>query len=143
MKAVIRRRFILSYCHRELYQKLQNLSQGAKSVEDYYKEMEVAMIRVDVQEDHEATMARFLAGLNREIANIVELQHYVEIVDMVYMAISEPQRENLFHTCCHVRGKVYSIVIDGGSCTNVASTLMGEKLALLTTKHPSPQAAMA
>ena len=61
--------------------------QGTRSVEDYFKEMEVAMIRADVEEDREATMARFLAGLNREIANIVELQHYVEIVDMVHMAI--------------------------------------------------------
>ena len=32
-------------------------------------------------------MARFLAGLNREIQNVVELQHYVELEDMVHMAI--------------------------------------------------------
>ena len=32
-------------------------------------------------------MVRFLAGLNREIANIVELQHYVELEDMVHMAM--------------------------------------------------------
>ena len=32
-------------------------------------------------------MVRFLAGLNREIANIVELQHYMELEDMVHMAI--------------------------------------------------------
>ncbi|KAA3479758.1 Retrovirus-related Pol polyprotein from transposon 17.6 [Gossypium australe] len=32
-------------------------------------------------------MAQFLAGLNRDIANVVELQHYVEVVDMVHMAI--------------------------------------------------------
>ena len=32
-------------------------------------------------------MARFLASLNREIANIVELQHYVELEDMVHMAM--------------------------------------------------------
>ena len=31
------------------------------------------------------------------------------------------QRENLFHTRCHVKGKVCSVIIDGGSCTNVAS----------------------
>ena len=49
--------------------------------------MEVAMIRADVEEDREATMARFLAGLNRDIANIVELHHYVEVIDMVHMAI--------------------------------------------------------
>ena len=32
-------------------------------------------------------MVRFLNGLNREIANVVELQHYVELEDMVHMAI--------------------------------------------------------
>ena len=32
-------------------------------------------------------MARFLARLNREIQNVVELQYYVELDDMVYMVI--------------------------------------------------------
>ena len=32
-------------------------------------------------------MARFLVGLNWEIQNVVELQHYVELEDMVNMAI--------------------------------------------------------
>ncbi|KAA3473250.1 mutant gag-pol polyprotein [Gossypium australe] len=41
----------------------------------------------NIVKDQEATIARFLAGLNREIANIVELQHYVEINDMVHMEI--------------------------------------------------------
>lgn len=40
-----------------------------------------------MEEDREATMARFLVGLNRDIANVVELQHYVELEDMVHMAI--------------------------------------------------------
>uniref|UniRef100_A0A2N9GTF8 CCHC-type domain-containing protein n=1 Tax=Fagus sylvatica TaxID=28930 RepID=A0A2N9GTF8_FAGSY len=71
----------------DLYQKLQNLTQGSRSVEDYHKEMEVAMIRANVEEDREATMARFLSGLNRDIANVIELQHYVEIEDMVHMAM--------------------------------------------------------
>uniref|UniRef100_A0A2N9I515 CCHC-type domain-containing protein n=1 Tax=Fagus sylvatica TaxID=28930 RepID=A0A2N9I515_FAGSY len=61
--------------------------EGSRSVEDYHKEMEVAMIRANVEEDREATMARFLSGLNRDIANVIELQHYVEIEDMVHMAM--------------------------------------------------------
>ena len=45
------------------------------------------MIRANVEEDREATMARFLSGLNRNIQNVVELQQYVELDDMVHMAI--------------------------------------------------------
>ena len=56
-------------------------------MEDYNKGMEIAMIRENVEEDREATMARFLVGLNWEIANLMELQHYVELEDMVHMAI--------------------------------------------------------
>ena len=56
-------------------------------MDDYHKEMEIAMILAKVEEDREATMARFLNGLNRDIANVVELQHYVELDDMVHMAI--------------------------------------------------------
>jgi hypothetical protein len=87
MKAIMRRLFVPSHYYRELYQKLQSLTQGYKSVDDYYKEMEIAMIRTNVVEDREATMARFLNGLNRDIANVVELQHYVELEDMVHMAM--------------------------------------------------------
>jgi hypothetical protein len=32
-------------------------------------------------------MARFFSGLNRDITNLVELHHYVEVEDMVHMAI--------------------------------------------------------
>ncbi|KAI3473736.1 hypothetical protein Pfo_031398 [Paulownia fortunei] len=72
MKSVMRRRFVPSYYYQELYQ----------NVEDYFKKMEITMIRANVEEDREATMARFLVGLNSEIANLVELQHYVELEDM-------------------------------------------------------------
>jgi hypothetical protein len=36
-------------------------------------EMEIAMIRTNVSEDRETTMARFLNGLNIDIANVIEL----------------------------------------------------------------------
>ncbi|XP_062173559.1 uncharacterized protein LOC133879023 [Alnus glutinosa] len=278
LKALMRRRFVPSHYYRDLYQKLQNLTQGSRSVEDYHKEMEVSMIRANVEEDREATMARFLSGLNRDIANVVELQHYVEVEDMVHMAMKverqlkrkgaarytsvsstpwkpqwdrnaqaivkgkteppkgkdegtsknkpkvdfrpsrnrdikcfkclgsghiasqcpnkrvmvlrdngevmtdseddsdempelvnasdddgveypvegeslvarralntqikiddmEQQRENIFHTRCYVSNKVCSMIIDGGSCTNVASTTLVEKLSLPLLKHPRP-----
>ena len=76
-----------NHYYRDLYLKLQGLNQGYKTVDEYhYKEMEIAMIQANVVEDRESTMARFFNGLNRDIANVVELQHYVELEDMVHMA---------------------------------------------------------
>jgi len=40
------------------------------------------------------------------------------------------QMETLFHTRCLVQGKVCSLIIDGGSCTKVASTRFVSKLEL-------------
>ncbi|KAL4376552.1 hypothetical protein GQ457_02G026320 [Hibiscus cannabinus] len=252
MKRIMRKRFVPSHYHRDLFQKLQGLKQGSRSVEDYFKEMEMAMMRANIEEDREATMARFLNGLNIEIANVVELQHYVELDEMVHVAIkpvpqtplqireraetskpkppvvdvgrgkqpmhqertrdiqcfkclgrghvasqcpnrrtmllrdngeiesdheddvqdpiqveddedddelqtfstgdalivkrslttqpvqNEQQRENIFHTRCLVNDKVCVVIIDSGSCTNVASSVMVEKLGMRTTKHPNP-----
>ncbi|KAH9686118.1 Endonuclease [Citrus sinensis] len=275
MKAIMRRRFVPSHYYRELHQRLQSLTQGSRSVEDYHKEMEIIMIRANIEEEREATMARFLHGLNQDIANVVDLQHYVELEDMVHMAMkverqlkkkgstrtnlgsssswkskwskdekvvskpkiepikdhkeggnqskgksdsqhsrnrdikcfkclgtghiasqcpnkrvmilrdngdvetesesdddpmppledandgveypvdgklmvarralnmqvkedAEVQRDNIFHTRCHIKYKVCSMIIDGGSCTNVASTSLVEKLNLKTLKHPRP-----
>ena len=47
----------------------------------------------------------------------------------------EEQHEHIFYTRCQVKGKVCTLIIDSGSCTNVASSLM-EKLNLHTMKHP-------
>ncbi|XP_052490813.1 uncharacterized protein LOC128043050 [Gossypium raimondii] len=252
MKAIMRRRFISSHYHQDLFQKLQNLTQGSNNVEDYYKEMEMAMIRANVDEDREATMARFLVerqlrrkgpmrsnpishstnkwGQNtfkkdptprsKEVStsnkptppvgdsskgkavesnqnrardvkcfkclgrghfanqcpnrrtmlllengevesetdsedvsknDVVEeedeenLEYAVEGEALVVKRSlntqtipEELQRENIFHTRCHIYNKVCSVIIDGGSCTNVASTLLIEKLQLATTKHPKP-----
>ncbi|XP_050877391.1 uncharacterized protein LOC127081153 [Lathyrus oleraceus] len=263
MKRIMRIRFVPSYYHRELHNKLQRLTQGSKSVEEYFKEMEVLKIRANVEEDDEATMARFLHGLNHDISDIVELHHYVEMDELVHQAIKveqqlkrksqarrnsttfnsqswkdktkkegassskeatvenkgktitssfssvstnksvkcfkcqgqghiasqcptkrtmlmeeneeiveeedgdydeefeeeipsgdllmvrrmlgsqikeedTSQRENLFQTRCFVQGKVCSLIIDGGSCTNVASTRLVSKLKLETKPHPKP-----
>jgi hypothetical protein len=43
------------------------------------------MIWANVVDDKEATMTRFLNGLNKNIVNGVELQHYIELKDMVHM----------------------------------------------------------
>ncbi|PKI71996.1 hypothetical protein CRG98_007612 [Punica granatum] len=52
--------------------------------------------------------------------------------------VEKVQRENIFHTRYYVKDKVCSVIIDGGSCTNVASSTMVEKLGLPMLKHPRP-----
>ncbi|GAV65880.1 zf-CCHC domain-containing protein, partial [Cephalotus follicularis] len=51
---------------------------------------------------------------------------------------SDDQRENVFQSRCSIKGRVCSLIIDSGSCTNVATTTIVEKLNLSTTPHPSP-----
>ena len=48
------------------------------------------------------------------------------------------QRENIFHTRCSINGKVCSVIVDGGSCTNVASVRLVSKLNIDTKPHPRP-----
>ena len=60
IKAIMRKSFVPSHYYRELHLKLRNLTQGNRSVEGYYKEIETLMLRADISEDREATMSRFL-----------------------------------------------------------------------------------
>ncbi|RDY03818.1 hypothetical protein CR513_12547, partial [Mucuna pruriens] len=87
MKSIMRRRFVPSHYHRDLHRELQSLTQGSMSVDDYYKEIEIAMTRANVKENREATMARFIGGLKKEIFDVVELQHYMEIDDLLHKTI--------------------------------------------------------
>jgi len=63
------------------------LNQGSRSVDEYFKKMEIAMIQANMIEDREAITTRFLNWMNRDIANVLELQHCVELEDMVHMAM--------------------------------------------------------
>lgn len=45
------------------------------------------MIRANMEEDREATMVRFISNLNKEFADVVDLQHYMEMEELLYKAI--------------------------------------------------------
>ena len=92
MKRLMRRRYVPSHYHRDLHNKLRRLTQGNKSVDEYFKEMEVSLIRADISEEREATMARFLHGLNSDIRDVVELQNYVELEDLMQQASKVEQQ---------------------------------------------------
>ena len=44
-------RFVPSYYVHDLLNKLQKLRQGAKSVEEYYQELQMGMLRCNLDED--------------------------------------------------------------------------------------------
>ena len=53
MKRVMRRCFVPSNYQRDIRHRLQNLKQGSKSVDDYFKEMELLLVRSGIREDEE------------------------------------------------------------------------------------------
>jgi hypothetical protein len=85
-KEIMRAHFVPTHYNRDLFKKLQLLKQGTKPVEDYYQEMEIAMIRASVKEDEEQTMARFLNGLNHQIKKIADFQPYSNLLELVHQA---------------------------------------------------------
>ncbi|XP_051130355.1 uncharacterized protein LOC127250921 [Andrographis paniculata] len=275
---VMRAKFVTSSYTQELHVQLQSMKQGNRTVDEFYKDLEVTLMRADVRDSQQATVARILTWLNRDIADKVGLYHFDDIDELVERAITiekqlkrkgkqktfgtkpftpnytkkddktqvgqgygkgkgiikddtprnkhvgadpekprnrdiicfkcqgrghiasqcpnkkmmilnkfgeyeteseneegvdqrvdeknntdddsdsgvglslvtlralstmsrtfdEEQRENLFQTRCIIGGKVCSLIIDSGSCTNIVSELAVRKLNLLTTPHPKP-----
>jgi hypothetical protein len=55
-------------------------------VDEYYQDMEMCLQRTGIQEDEESLMARFLVGLNKSIANKVDMTNYNNIIELVHFA---------------------------------------------------------
>ncbi|XP_074314382.1 uncharacterized protein LOC141649593 [Silene latifolia] len=53
-------------------------------------------------------------------------------------SLEESQRQQIFQSRCTIQGRVCHLIIDGGSCANVASTTLIEKLKLPTREHQHP-----
>nr|GEV10137.1 reverse transcriptase domain-containing protein [Tanacetum cinerariifolium] len=47
-------------------------------------------------------------------------------------------RNNILRSKCTSKGKVCSVIVDGGSCENMVATSMAEKLGLDVEDHPAP-----
>ncbi|XP_052881212.1 uncharacterized protein LOC128289406 [Gossypium arboreum] len=78
---IMRKHFIPPHYYRDIKRRLQRLVQGNRSVDEYFKEMEMLMHRANIQEDEETTMVRFVDGLNVSIANVLDLQTYIDLED--------------------------------------------------------------
>ena len=84
MKEEMHARFVPTHYMTDLFNKLQQLKQGTRTVEEFYKEMELTMMRANIQESEKQTIARYFNGHNHPIKRIVEFQPYSTIVELVH-----------------------------------------------------------
>jgi hypothetical protein len=107
MKRVMREVFVPAYYTRQLHSKLRRLVQGTKSVDEYYKEMQILMIRTAVRESPEATMVRFFEGLEENIRDRVDLMQYNDIHELLHQA-GRAERWVLEKQSADIRPSYYS-----------------------------------
>ncbi|KAK1666006.1 hypothetical protein QYE76_054165 [Lolium multiflorum] len=94
MKEEMQARFVPTHYKTDLFNKLQKLKQGTKTVEEFFKEMELTMMRANIQESENQTIARFFNGLNYPIKRIVEFQQYSNMVELVHQASKAERQVN-------------------------------------------------
>jgi len=128
------------------------LKQGKRSIDEYYKEMELLLVRTGIREDPESKMARFLGGLTEEIVGFFEMFPYHTLQDLVDQAMCT-ERKIQQETC----GKSYashsiaapwckqqsSTSFDGrrsqGAATRPSSSNAPSKMVVSTTSSPGNQ----
>ena len=49
--------------------------------------MEMALVTANIEQEIEDTIAYFLSGLNLDIRDVVELQEYVKLNDLLHKAV--------------------------------------------------------
>ena len=68
------------------------------SAEDTYNAMQVAMVRANVTEDEETTMARYLRILNYQLSNEVNLFPYNSMMKLLHLTIKvEKKMKNRYN----------------------------------------------
>ena len=56
-------------------------------MDEYYKELEMLVLKIELEESEEAMIARFVSGLRKDIQDIVELQEYSSLCSLVHLAM--------------------------------------------------------
>ena len=82
--------------------------------------------------DHET---QYMAA---EVADRYECLVAQRVLSVQVTQAEHNQRHNLFHTKGVVKERFVCVIIDGGSCKNLASMEMVEKLSLTTRPHSHP-----
>jgi len=86
MRRELTRKFLPHY-YQDNFIQLHNPRQKSMSVEEYTRDFEKLMMKCDIQEKEEQTIARYLGGLNTDIAHLVQLQQYWSLDEVIRLAI--------------------------------------------------------
>ncbi|GJU03983.1 zinc finger, CCHC-type containing protein [Tanacetum coccineum] len=149
MKAKLKQKFLPTYHVQNSFSQLHTLKQGIGTAEEYSREFEYLLMKCDVPEDDPQMLVRYLGGLKARVAN-VGLGHIaseypnkslITLADFE-LASSYEFSSDLADDSIPLSGdeeeRVCTVIIDGGSYTNVASQTLVSKLNLTTQPHPSP-----
>ncbi|GJX52660.1 putative reverse transcriptase domain-containing protein [Tanacetum coccineum] len=76
--------------------------------------------------------------VNLDHGEVLVIQRVLNVVVSKLVDDNSWLRNNIFRTKCTSKGKVCDMIINRGSCENVVSTYMVEKLGMKTEDHPEP-----
>ena len=86
MRTKLRARYIPSYYQRDVLKRFRKLTQGTKTVEEYFEEFEALRNKLETDKPEETMMSQFLEGLQDRIARMVERQQYEDFNDLLHFA---------------------------------------------------------
>ncbi|KAG7536927.1 Zinc finger CCHC-type [Arabidopsis suecica] len=92
MKYLLRLRYVPEQYHRDLQKRFRKLSQGTRSVDEYFEEFEKLMNSLELEESEEALMAQFIDGLQERIQRKVERAQYSGLHELLHLAAQVEQQ---------------------------------------------------
>ncbi|XP_020875403.1 uncharacterized protein LOC110226880 [Arabidopsis lyrata subsp. lyrata] len=92
MKYLLRLRYVPEHYHRDLQKRFRKLSQGTRSVDEYFEEFEKLMNSLELEESEEALMAQFIDGLQERIQRKVERAQYSGLHELLHLAAQVEQQ---------------------------------------------------
>ena len=86
LKTAMRDRLVPPY-KRDLRHKLQCLELGNMSVQEYYQELQIVMIRCGNEEDRDDKITRSYGGLRCDIQDIIDYKEYNTVIGLFHLAM--------------------------------------------------------
>ena len=83
----LKRKYLFENYRHDIYLKIHNLRQKDMNVEEYTTEFYNLMIKADLVEFEEHTITRYLWGLKYEIFDVVTLQLFWSLMDVMKLAL--------------------------------------------------------